>query len=97
MREEDACGGQPSAGDSGVLLEEATAMNKKVQATDFRITQGMMRNRGRTQSCVGCERAGEGTYAERSETCRNKFEEVMEQDEVMKERLLNEELWRQAN
>ena len=42
MREEDACGEQPSAEDSGVLLEEATAMKKKIKAADFRITQVMM-------------------------------------------------------
>ena len=38
MSEEDACGEQPSVEDSGVLLEEATAMKKKFKATDFRIT-----------------------------------------------------------
>ena len=52
MREEDACGEQPSVEDSGVLLEEATAMKKKFKAADFRTTQGMMRNHGRTQGCV---------------------------------------------
>ena len=96
MREEDACGEQPSAEDSGVLLEEATAMKKKFKAADFRITQSMMRNHGKTQGCVGCERAGEGTDAKHSEACRKRFEEVMEQDEVMKERLLNKELRRHA-
>ena len=96
MREEDSRGEQPSAEDSGVMLEEATVARRKLKATDFRITQGMMRKSGRTQGCIGCERAAEGAYAKHSEVCRARFEEVMEQDEVMKERLLNKELRRQA-
>ena len=89
MHEEDSRGEQPSTEDSGVMLEEATATKKRFEATRFRITQGMMRNHARTQGCVGCERAGEGTYAKHSEACRKRFEEVMEQGEVVKERLLN--------
>ena len=56
MREEDSRGEQPSAEDSGVMLEEATVARRKLKATDFRITQGMMRKSGRTQGCIGCER-----------------------------------------
>ena len=66
MREEDSRREQPSAEDSGVMLEEAIAVRRKFKAVDFRIAQGMMRNHGRTQGCVGCERAGEGTYAKQS-------------------------------
>ena len=43
MREEDSRGEQPNTEDSGVMLEEATVARRKLKATDFGITQGMMR------------------------------------------------------
>ena len=81
---------------TGVLLEEPTPKRKRTKATDFRITQGMLRNHGKTQGCIGCDQAGDGTHAKHNDVCRQRFEQIMEGDDAMKERLLREEIRKQA-
>ena len=80
---------------TGVLLEEPTPKTKRTNATDFRITQGMLRNHGKTQGCIGCDQAGDGAHAKHND-CRQRFEQIMGGDDAMKKRLLRKEFRKQA-
>lgn len=71
----------------GVRLEDAVVQKKEPQAQDFRIMPSMLEAHGKTEGCRGREASGSGTHLRHNPECRERFQEILRQDEVLKERI----------